>query len=275
MKLAFALLFVPLAAVAQDWAPNITVAATWQDNATNASRASDEIGALLLRADLATARRFSPARDDSLILEGRVAVEAWPRFDGLNRAEFGAATTWRHKFGLGAQAPVFSVELAASATAAHESARAGLAGGATLAWQQRFSESTRVKISHELSRYDARAAVFDRTAGETALEVTQSLNERWLLAFTARARHGDVVSYATPPRPDIVALAKVRTANTTFDRPLVVYSLTARTLGGSLALTRTLDERTALSFSYEYRETEKDALRYVNHLVSTVLVRQF
>jgi len=263
------------AGVPAGWAPNLTTTATWDSNASNASRSADIVGALQLQAEADVAQRISLGGDDALFAGARLSAAAWPRFDGLDRAALGPRLAWQHKFGLGALAPTFSVALAADAVAAHESGRAGLAGGVTFAWRQRLDDATRLTLTHERARHDARAAVFDRTGAETSLELARDLDEHWSLALAARWREGDVVSYATPPRPDLVSLAKVRVPNATFGRPFVAYSLDARTLTGALALTRTLDPATALTFGYEWRDTERGPLRYVNHLVSAALVRQF
>ena len=266
---------VALAAAPADWAPNLTTTATWNSNATNANRSSDIIAALELRADATLTHRFALGRDDALFVGGQLAAEAWPRFSGLDAASLGPQLAWRHKFGLGALAPTFAIELAGDAVAARESARSGLAGSVTFAWRQRLDDATRIAFTHERARHDAREFVFDRTGSETALEVARDLDERWSLALAARWREGDVLSYATPPRPDLVALARVRVPNSTFDRPFVAYSVDARTLTGEVALTRALDEATALTFGYEWRQTERGPLRYVNHLVSVTLARQF
>lgn len=272
--LAATLLASALAAPA-DWAPNLTSSATWNSNATNASRAADVIGALALRAEAASSARFALGTDDALFAGAAVSLEAWPRFDGLDRAVVGPRFTWQHKFGLGALAPVFSVALAGDAIAARETSRQARAGSVTFALRQRFDAATRASLTHERARDDAREFVFDRTGNETSLEVVRDLDVPWSLAVTARWREGDVLSYATPPRPDLVALAHVRVPNTTFDRALVAYSLEARSLTGGLAVTRALDAMTSLTFRYEWRETERGSLRYVNHLVSAALARQF
>ena len=257
------------------WAPNITTTATWNSNATNANRSDDIIGALQLRADFAATTRLALGTDDALLVGAQLGGEAWPRFSGLDRAALGPRLAWQHKFGLGALAPIFSIELAADAIAANESARTARAGSVTFALRKRFDDVTRVALTHALTREDAREFVFDRTGAETALTVTRDLDEPWSLAFTARWREGDVQSYATPPRPDLVPLAHVRVPNSAFDRAFLVYSLEARSLTGGLALTRTLDPATALTFGYEWRQTERGPLRYTNHLVSATLVRQF
>ncbi len=271
----FALMFTSTIAAPADWAPNLTTTATWNSNATNADRSADIIGALALRAEAASSARFALGPDDALFAGVALQAEAWPRFDGLDRAALGPRLTWQHKFGLGALAPVFGVELAGDAIAARDTVRRARAGSVTFALRKRFDESTRATLTHERAREDAREYVFDRTGAETSFELVRDLDERWSLAFTARWRDGDVLSYATPPRPDLVALAHVRVTNTTFDRSFVAYSLEARSLTGGLALIRVLDEATSLTFRYDWRETERGTLRYVNHLVSAALARQF
>jgi hypothetical protein len=279
VKIPRAAFFVVLAALARaaggDWAPNITTTATWNSNATNANRASDVIGALELRANLASAARFALGTDDALFAGVNLNAESWPRFDGLDHAALGSRLTWQHKFGLGALAPVFGLTLAGDAIGARESGRRARAGSAIFTLRKRLDEVTRVILAQEFSRHDAREFVFDRTGAETSLEFSRDLDERWTLALFASWRTGGVQSYATPPRPDLVALAKIRQTNTTFDRPMVVYSLDARSLTGGLAATRTLGGGGSLAFRYEWRQTERGPLRYVNHLVSAALARQF
>lgn len=263
------------AALPAGWAPNITATATWNDNVTNADRTTNALSALQFRADAEVTHRLGVARNDALFFGGRLAAEAWPRFDGLDVIALGPRLAWQHKLGLGALAPAFSVELAGDAVFARESDRAGLAGGATFALRKRLDQATRVSLTQEWARHDARAAVFDRTGAETALALAHDLGENWQVSLGARWRAGDVLSYATPPRPDLVSLAKIRVPNTTFDRPLVAYSLDAHSLTGSLALTRALDNATSLTVGFDYRDTTRRPLRYVNHLVSASLVRQF
>ncbi len=264
-----------LMAAPADWAPVLNTTAAWNSNAPNADRPVDVIGALQIHAELTASRRLSLGRDDALFLGGQLGAESWPRFDGLDRAALGPRFAWQHKFGLGALAPVFRVDVGADGVAARESDRAGFAASALLSWRQRFEDNTRVALTYEFARHDARATVFDRTGGEAALEVARTLDERWELVVTARWREGDVLSYATPPRPDLVELARVRATVNTFGQPRVAYSLDARTLGGSLALSRSLNEMTSLTFAYDYRRTTRSELGYVNHLVSVVLTRQF
>ena len=84
-----------------------------------------------------------------------------------------------------------------------------------------------------------------------------------------------MLAYATPPRPDLLALARDRSDVDTFDRPMMAYAIKAHTLGGSIALTRSLDEQSAVILRYGARTTSRGPLTYVNHLVSVAYTRQF
>lgn len=257
------------------WAPNITTTATWNDNATNADRSSDIISALELRVDAAVNHRLDLANNNALFVGAALAVEAWPRFEGLDHLNVGPRLAWQHKFGLGALAPIVGVAFAGDAVFTRESDRAGLFGAVSVTLRKRLDAATRFALTQEWSRHDARTAVFDRTGAESSLQLDRDLGERWQLSLIARWRTGDVLSYAMPPRPELVALAPARVPNSTFDRPFVAYSLDARTLTGAFALTRAIDDTTALTLRCEWRQTGRASLRYVNHLVSAALARQF
>jgi len=269
------LLLAAAVARADQWAPNLTLATAWNGNASNANRADDRIGALEVAADVVANERYSLGRLDAAHLGYHASAEWWPRFGGLFTAAAGGRVDWQHKFGLGALAPVFSVELAGDVIAAQESGRAGSSAGVTFALRKRFDNRWRASLTEELAETYARAAVFDRGGAQTTAQVGYELNESSRLTFDAFYRDGDVVSYATPPRPDIVAIAPNRMPVTTFGRAMVAYSVRAETLGTKIAYIRALTQESALVVSYEVRRTERDPLRYVNQLVSLALVRQF
>lgn len=264
-----------LPAFAAAWAPDLTTSTMWDSNATNADRSPDAIGALQLRAEFEAARLLSLGRDDALFFGAHLVAEAWPRFDGLDRVTFGPQLSWRHKFGLGAYAHLIRIELTGEVVAAHESGRAGLTGRAAIVWRKRLDPATRFALTYARSRHDARAAVFDRTGHEAAIELGHDLDERWSVSLITRWREGDVLSYASPPRPDLVSLAKVLMVVGTFDQIRVAYSLNARTVGGSLATSCAVNDTTSLTIGYDFRRTDSGPLHYVNHLVSVGLAHQF
>jgi hypothetical protein len=257
------------------WQPLLQTAAAWNSNATNADRSSDVVGTLQTHAEFGVERRFTLTRDDALFVGARLEAEAWPRFDHLNQAAAGPRITWRHKFGLGALAPAFSIELAGRARSARESGRNGLAGSVTAAWRKRLDERNLVAITHQSSREDAHDTLFDRSANESTMVFVHDLDDRWRFTATTLFRRGDILSYATPPRTDLVQLARLRETVETFGSPLVAYSIRARTWAGGLAASHAFGNSTAVTLGYEFRDTAKAPLRYRNHLVSATLAHQF
>ena len=273
--LAATLLAATASLRADNWDPNLTATATWNDNATNANAGPDERGGLQTEAVLLASERYSLGRADSLHPGLHFSGEWWPEFNGLLRGSAGGRLEWRHKFGLGALAPTFSVELGADQAFTREHARRGTSSLVNVSLRKRFNDQWRGALSHEWTDHAARGAVFDRRGSETALEFGRDVTDVARVTLTLRYRDGDVVSYATPPRPDLVTLARHRTDNNTFGRPMVAYSIDARTVGGKLAVIRAIDQASAVIAGYEYRETERTPLRYVNHLVSLAVVHQF
>ena len=176
-----------------------------------------------------------------------VGSEIWPRYDGLDRAAIGLTAGLTRKFGLGPFAPTLGLDLAGDVQTARESGRAGRAGAATLFLQKRVSPAWRLGLAHERVRYDARSHAFDRSGGATSLRSDYDFDDRWRVSVTVRHRHGGVLSYATPPRPDLLMEGKALTTVTTFDRqqPMVAYYFLARTLTGAIAVSRALDSATA------------------------------
>lgn len=267
--------FAATTAHADQWAPNITGAFTWQDNASNANLSSDKIGALQTEWNLLASERYGLGRDDSFHPAIHVGAEWWPRFRGLNRYMGGARFEFRHKFGLGPLATTLFAEVGGDFVAAQETGRRGTSAHLLFGVRKRFDDVWQASLTQEYARQDARAAVFDRRGGETKLEVSRDLNDVARLTVTLGYRDGDVLSYGTPPRPDLVALAPNRLEVDTFGRPMVAYSVDARTVSAKAAVIRALDENSALILGYQYRETERSPLKYVNHLVSLSLVHQF
>ena len=270
-----AFLVVVSALRADDWAPNITTTAGWNGNTTNADRASDRIGTFHLGLELLSTRRYEAGRDDSFQLAGHLGGEWWTRFRGLGTLATGARADWRHKFGVSAVAPILVIEAYGDAIAAKESGRRGSASGVAISVRKRFDDLTRGTLAHEYSILNASHGVFDRTANETTLEVDRDLTDVSRLSFTARFRRGDVVSYASSPRPDLATLARRQVDLDTFGQTMTAYRIDATTWSARMAFLRALSLQTAWVLAYEWRQTERGPLRFTNHVTSTAWVHQF
>ena len=82
-------------------------------------------------------------------------------------------------------------------------------------------------------------------------------------------REGNVISYAVPPRPDIVALTSQRRIVTTFgtDPLYTAYRLRGQTNAISVTIGYAMTKYLSVQLAYEYATTSHDPLQYENHLV--------
>lgn len=262
---------------ASAWQPAFSASALWHDNVTNADRSDDILPAFQTVTEVTASHRVLLGRNDSLLLGARAFADLWSRYDGLDRTAVGVSAAWQHKFGLGPYVPTVRAELTGDRSFARERDRSATAGSATLLFRQRFAALMRFQFAHEWSRTDARALAFDRTGQETSVQLGRQFGDAWDLTFTLRRRHGTVLAYSSPPRPDLLAKGKQLTFSPTFDRatPFVAYYFDARTIACALRATRTFGPRLALVLSAEIRDTTHGTESYQNRLFSAALVHGF
>lgn len=260
---------------ADDWAPNLTTLAMWHDNATNAEATVDQIDSLEFAADIVASQRYSFGRDDALQLTGHFAGEWWPRYRGLLSGAAGARAAWLHTFGVGRTAPVFSAEIGGDYVETHEGARSGTAAALTFALRKRFNDQWRTVLTHQFDRHYARAAVFDVEATQTTLELSNDITDVTRLVGSVLYRDGDVVTYSGTTRGEVAAIASADREVSTFDRPMIAYSVNARTWGAKFSVVRALDESTAIIAAYSWRATEGSPVQFTNHRASISIVTQF
>jgi len=260
---------------ADEWAPNLTVNATWHSNATLADQSSDQLESLQVNADLLSSQRYAYGRDDALFLTAHLAGDWWPRYNALLRGAAGGRAEWRHTFGPDPRALVVAIEGAADAVATKESGRRGVSTGIIGSVRKRLDALTRVTLRHEIAWFDARYSTYDSAASETSFEIDRDLTNVMRLTFTARLRDGDIISYATGSRPDLEDRAPHRIETNTFERPMTAYRMDAQTWSGRLALVRALDDSTAILVAYERRESKRGPLRFPDDLLSVGFVHQF
>lgn len=245
----------------------------WHDNATNADRPGEILAAAQFTGELryTHARRRPAGRHPWL--HAALAVEAWPRYDGLDLAHLSVGAEWRLKSGLGAYRPRFVFGGEVGLTSARESARAGRHGAAWVQVDQRLSPAWQARLRHTRSRHDARQLAFDRTAHETALTFQGEIALGWTLVVEARHRRGDVVSYLLPDHPALADKTQTPFKVSTFDRAikLVAYYFDAATRTEAVRLSRALSPAARLSFAWEQRTTRQGVVPYRNQITSLEL----
>ncbi len=260
---------------ADEWKPRLAGGVLRHANVSHAADPIDEVPATEIRADLETGQRYQLGRDDSCHVALDFAGSGWIRHRKLATASAGGRAAWRHKFGVSAVSPVFSLEAAAEGLLAREPGRSGPGAGVTAALRKRFDNLTTGTVAHEVAWHDARDATFDRAGGETRLELERDLTDLTRLTVAIRHREGDVVAYASAARPELAARARSLSPMNTFDRPMTAWRFAAGTWSARVALLHSLTERSALTVAYEWRETARHALRFRHDTLSLTLIRQF
>jgi len=263
------------AAHADDWAPNLTTTAAWHSNATNAESSDDQLDSLQINADILAAQRYPLTRDDTLQLAAHFAGDWWPRYTELLRGAAGGRAELRHRFGADPLATEISVEGAADAVEAREYGRRGVSTGVLARLRKRLNPLMRVGLSHEVSWFNAKLGTYDFAASETALELDRDVSKTTRITLTGRFRNGDIVTYASGFRPDLEDRAPNRVETDTFERTMTAYRLDAQTWSGRLALTRALDDSSAIQVAYEYRHGKRGPFTFPDHLLSVGMIYQF
>jgi hypothetical protein len=141
--------------------------------------------------------------------------------------------------------------------------------------RQRWGADWQGAAGVQWTRFTARGMAFNHAGREYFLQASRVLGEHWHLTAELRERDGDVISYTTPPRTDLVQAGKVLTLLDTFDRgtPLLAYYFPADTTSGAIEVARMLNSVRAIFWRFEYRDTVHNNVRYRNQ-ISTVGFRQ-
>ena len=238
---------------------------TWDDNLSNSDRGSDRIDGLMTALVAEGSDRKSLANDNSLTITIRFKFETAWDYRKLALGTLGWTFSGDHKFGVGPFAPIVGATLGMDALGAGEKARTGLDGVADVHARFRLSNATVVELREEFTRRGAHNDVFDGSAHESFLVLIQDAGEHWQITGTARVRQGDVVSYALPPRPDLLAEAGAFTSLDTFGAARTAYSLNARSVTGALSAAYRMDSGLTFSAGYENRDTRRGTIKYGNN----------
>jgi len=248
--------------------------AQWNDNVSNGTKASDRIGAVQLAAAGTIARRSALAPNILGAAEAAIRTVTAPRYPDLALVSAAAVGRVEDKLGLGPFASSFWLEASAGARFARDSNRSSYDFAAAAGWRRRLDEMTTVLIGLKSELIAAQADVYRRRFTTLDAEVRRSVSPAIELFAGAKLFRGDVVAYATPPRPDLVALARTRMPVSTFGRPMIAYSIWANACSGEVGAAWRVGPATSLELRYEYRETSRRPLRYRNQLVTVSVLHQ-
>lgn len=236
---------------------------SYDSNLSNASRAGDVYDDFFWNAEGGATWRSALDRDwrASAGVYGGVEVPFEYRAFTLARAGVDARLT--RKFGLGQGAPSLTAGGFIERDFFQQTEMSKWFFVPSLRWTQPFGGDWSADI---LYRFDGSAAgsnLFSGYGNEGGLTLRWRPEGRWSFSAGYRLRYGDVVSFATPPRADILAVSSVvQRGNTFFGRTLTAYRLQALTqsfiLGAGYALTGDI----SLQATGEFQHTSRSAITY-------------
>jgi hypothetical protein len=260
-------------AVAADFAAEI--GSRFESNASNSDRPSDRLadGFLTARVDAGTNGVWG--RDwrwrASLSGEGEEAF----RFNGLSQIEGGVRLGVDRKFGLGWKAPRLQFDLYSAFRGAGQPGASGfrLVPSLALVWQ--IAERGGASVRYTPQWFFAQGALFDSAANEARISGWFDLFPGTRLFADYFFRYGDVVSYATPPRPDLAAIAQVRELTDVFGAERMAYRFDAQTHSVQAGVDQDLTTHIRLRAAYRFEITNRGSLDYENHVAEIGLRVKF
>ena len=250
-----------------DWIRDFRADVGYNDNLSNSNREADERDDFFFTGH-ASFGRFGELTDDlRLTMTADLDAQAFARYGDFNNLTIGSTAALRYRFGLGAMAPFVRVEASGGYAAFQQSLQSGGRFRTGITAGKRLTERFAIDASYFYENIDAESRVFERFSHAFAVDASFDLTERTRLHAGYEFRTGEVVSYAVPPRPDLVALANDRVTVNSFGPPYVAYNLDAITNSLSLGVSQAVTQSLALNASYEWHYTTRSHLSYTNNVL--------
>lgn len=252
-----------------DWRFAAESGTFFDSNLSNSDRASDEKSDWAWKSTASLADGFQLARDLRLTLGFDARGELWNRFDAFDEIGAGVSAGLRYRFGLGARAPWISLEERAGYDRFRETARSNWNDSVHLSGGIALNQRVALEAGYTFENRAAPDDFFDQRSHRLDGRVLVDLTPALQVALGYSYRDGDVIAYAVPPRPEMVAIASERRPTDTFgnDPLYTAYHIGAQTHAVSISAGYILAKNLSVQIAYEYAATAHDPLHYENHLV--------
>ena len=250
-----------------DWIRDFRGEVTYNDNLSNSERAADEKDDFSFAGHVAFGRFGELTNNLRLTVTADIDARAFARFEDFNSVTIGSSAALRYRFGLGAMAPFIRVEASGGYAAFNQSLQSGGRFRPGLTVGKRLTERFAIDASYFYEDIGGEIRVFDRFSHAFALSGSFDLTEKTRLSADYEFRTGEVLSYAVPPRPDIVAFANDRRLVDTFGQPYVAYNFDAITNSLSLGVSQALTPWLSVNARYEWHYTTRSEISYINNVL--------
>jgi hypothetical protein len=254
-----------------EWHFDAETGAFYDSNLSNAERSSDVRDDWASKSSVRASDGFQLTRDLRLNIGADLRGEVWDRFGSFNEIGTGASVGLRYRFGLGRQAPWILLENRFGYDRFQDAERSGYDESVNLRGGISLSQWIALEGGYNFETYAVPGTFYDRQSHRGDVRIIADPVSSMRIALGYSYREGDVISYATPPRPDIRRLAsEEREDDTTFgSNPLfTAYKLLGRTHAISVSAAYVLNKHASVELDYEYAVTLHDPLQYENHLVA-------
>jgi len=250
-----------------DWRFEADTGAVYDNNISNSDRSADAKDVWAWETDVRASNGLQLARDLRLNFGADFSSEIWRRYYDFNFARIGGSLGLRYRFGLGRTAPWLLVEDNLGYSGYGDNDRTGRDNRFTVRAGVGLTDRLRLEAAYLYETFNARDEFWD-WSGNTALgRITFDLTSSLQVALAYSYRNGDVIAYAVPPRPDIVAISSEHEIVDTFGFPFyTAYKLRGSTNSVSVSAAYTVNKNISLEMSYEYQNTFHGSLDYENHL---------
>jgi hypothetical protein len=263
------LLALNLSVALADWRLGGETGAFYGSNLSNSDRASDVRDDWAWRSSVRVSNGYQISRNLRLNLAADVRGQVWARFGAFNEIGAGLSAHLRYRFGLGRRAPWIALEERIGYDGFQEMDRSNWDESLTLRGGIVISDWLALEAGYTFEDLAASDDFFDEHSHSANARLILDLTSSLQIALGYGYRDGDVLSYAIPPRPDIVALASELRPVTTFgSSPLyTAYRLQGQTHAISISAGYALTKYISAQVSYQYSTTSHDPLHYENHSV--------
>ena len=238
----------------------------YESNASNSNLASDRLADGFFTAHLNAGTSGVWGRDwrwhAYLAGEGEQAF----RFTGLSQIEGGVRLGVDKKFGLGWNAPRLQLDFYTAYRGSGQDGASGARLSPSVGFVWQFVERGGVSLRYLPQWFFAEGAVFYSGGQEGRVAGWFDVFPATRLFLDYSVRYGDVVSYATPPRPDLAAIAEVKESTNVFGAERMVYRFDAWTQGVRAGFEQNLTSWMKLRMAYRFEFTHRGSLNYANQI---------
>ncbi len=258
-----------LGSVRGEWRFDAETGAFYDSNLSNSDRSSDVKDDWAWKSEVRIGNGFQLSRDLRLNVAADLEGQLWNRFDSFDEIGLGASGSLRYRFGLGRLAPWLLMEDRLAHNFVRDSAQSGWANRLGVRAGIGITDRLSAEAGYTLDNFAAPDDFYDRKGNSADVGLTFDVTSALQMTLGYAFRYGDVISYAVPPRPDIIPLSSEHRPDEAFGtNPLYVqYHLEATTNSVSVSAAYTLRKYFAVQVGYEYAATTRDSLEYENHRI--------